>query len=76
MLGVRPDKDTTGIRLRVRKHTVDGEDLYWNSTMSVAQFRTDVYYKIDDPEIDIYPRNTVFDPRAFTLRCANYLAGR
>ena len=27
--------------------------------MSEQEFRTDVYYMIDDPEIDIYPRNMV-----------------
>lgn len=48
--------------------------------MSEDQFRTDVYYKIDDPEIDIYPPNLVIgtpqEGFAFALTTWQELDGR
>lgn len=52
----------------MHRHTSEGENLYWNNTISEDQFRTDVYYKIDDPEIDIYPPNLVIRTPRKALR--------
>lgn len=65
---VEPERNATGIKIRVHRHTSEGENLYWNNTVNEDEFRTNVYYKIDAPEIDIYPPDLVMGTLNKALR--------
>lgn len=71
LTGVLPENNAAGLKIRVHKYTLGGENLYWNNTMSEEEFRTNVYYMIDDPEIDIYPRNKVHRTSRKACACAD-----
>ncbi len=59
LLGIRLDRFPGGVRARLHRPNQEYKNVYLRETMTDAQFRTEFYYLIDEPEMDVYLRNVV-----------------
>ena len=57
LLGIDPAQTKHGILLRVDRY--QGEWLRWEPSYSLSMFMSDVFFRIDDGEISIYPGDWV-----------------